>query len=212
MTDMLYFSEPKYVGCIPERKDLLCVKNIIESDVVLDVGGAMKPFDRADYVIDILPFEKREKTEEKNPRYTANTWIQRDICNKEPWPFRNKQFDFVFCGNVLEDIRDPIWVCQEMMRVGKQGHIQIPSISLELSNVEGRYKGFYHHRWLVLNLVNKLEFLYKSTALLETEFQTSKCKGSKEFSNFYWNDSFEVEERIFHSRAELVSFYKPFFE
>jgi hypothetical protein len=77
--------------------------------------------------------------------------VQWDLCDRRPWPFTDKQFDFASCTHVLEDLRDPVWVCSEMMRVAKAGYIETPSRILEQSlGVEHPlYAGFYHHRWLV---------------------------------------------------------------
>jgi hypothetical protein len=32
----------------------------------------------------------------------------------------------VICSHTLEDIRDPLWVCSEMIRIGKAGYIELP--------------------------------------------------------------------------------------
>jgi hypothetical protein len=52
---------------------------------------------------------------------------------------------------LLEDVRDPIWVCSELLRVSKAGYIEVPSRVCEQSlGVENpRHAGYYHHRWLV---------------------------------------------------------------
>src|SRR5918999_1567202 len=87
-------------------------------DLVLDVGGWAKPFPRADWVIDLMPYETRGLYDyEPDPareRFRTETWVQRDICDREPWPFAEDQFDFAVCSQTLEDIRDPVWVCSEM--------------------------------------------------------------------------------------------------
>ncbi len=51
----------------------------------------------------------------------------RDICDHEPYPFGDQEFDFVICSQTLEDVRDPIWVCSEINRIGKAGYIEVPS-------------------------------------------------------------------------------------
>ena len=56
-----------------------------------------------------------------------DTWIQRDICDREPYPFDDDELDFVICSHTLEDVRDPIWVCSEMARIAKAGYIEVPS-------------------------------------------------------------------------------------
>ncbi|NQW05123.1 MAG: methyltransferase domain-containing protein [Acidobacteria bacterium] len=106
------------------------------TDVVLDTGGWASPFNRANFILDTEPYETRGfyrtfggapfqgPTEES---FTEATWIRRDICERTPYPFADKPIDFVICSQTLEDIRDPLWVCQEMMRIGKRGYIETPS-------------------------------------------------------------------------------------
>ena len=149
---------------------------INDTDMVLDVGGGAQPLNRADYVLDIMSYENRAKfgcigTQKEN--FSKDTWIVRDICNKKCWPFKDKEFDFVLCSQVLEDIRDPIWVCQEIVRVGKMGYVEVPSISKELSRPESYfYRGYCHHRWLITLEEKKLVFFPKFSALFNLpEFQ-----------------------------------------
>ena len=51
----------------------------------------------------------------------------------EPWPFADDFFDFAVCTFTLEDVRDPIRVCEEMSRVAKAGYVEVPSLLDELS-------------------------------------------------------------------------------
>jgi hypothetical protein len=82
--------------------------------------------------------------------FRADTWLQIDVC-VSPLPFADKSVDFLICSHTLEDIRNPIWLCQEINRVAKRGYIEIPSRRMEsIRNLEHRgYPGYYHHRWLV---------------------------------------------------------------
>src|SRR5947199_9716526 len=89
------------------------------SDVVLDIGAWGCPFNRANYVMDAEPYEtrgfyRRARVGEASQgpeaeAFTKDTWIRRDICAHEPYPFKDKELDFVICSHVLEDVRDPLW-------------------------------------------------------------------------------------------------------
>lgn len=144
-----------------------------EQDLVLDVGGGIRPLSRANYVLDFLGYDQRYAVQPwfsdrwPTPFYTKDTWIQRDFCSHEPWPFADKQFDFVLCKGTLEDLRDPIWVCREMMRVGKAGYIETPTRVLEsLPGIErSRYCGHSHHHWLVEAVEGGVRFTFKHAQL-----------------------------------------------
>ena len=142
---------------------------------VIDVGGGAAPFPRADYVIDALPYEKVGAGSDGNidkkldvaSRYSADRWIQTDLCDRRPWPIANKTFDFAICSHLLEDIRDPIWVCSELRRIAHAGYIEVPSRVVEQSKgIENpRHAGYYHHRWLVTRDHVRLEFRHKPHVL-----------------------------------------------
>src|SRR5689334_18099709 len=104
--------------------------------LVLDVGGWADPFERADWVIDRRPYATRGLYERRGwieprdrgpERFSETTWIERDICDREPFPFDDDGVDFVICSQTLEDVRDPVWVCSEIERVGRAGYIETPS-------------------------------------------------------------------------------------
>ena len=103
-------------------------------DVVLDIGGWASPFNRANYILDAQPFETRGFYRTVGlpasqggdvEHFTKDRWVVRDICDHEPYPFADKMFDWVTCSHTLEDVRDPLWVCSEMMRIGKRGYIEV---------------------------------------------------------------------------------------
>ncbi len=137
---------------------------------VLDVGGGASPFPRADWVIDAVAYDQRAKLgrlELGQERFGPDTWVQWDLCAREPWPFGDGFFDFAVCSHLLEDVRDPLWVCSELNRVARAGYIETPSRVLEQSRgVEHPlYAGFYHHRWLVEEADGGLVFRLKPHSL-----------------------------------------------
>ena len=177
---------------------------------ILDVGGGDQPIKMATHVVDIQSYEERGRTckamgrVDEEEQFTKETWIQLNICDY-PWPFKDNEFDFVWCSQTLEDIRDPIGVCREMMRVGKAGYINCPAKVSELirgvkageekasweirnpttSTVKKKdiakpsvadHNGFWHHRWLVSLEGNKLIFEQKNAYACIMNFTTDKLK------------------------------------
>lgn len=186
------------------------------TDQVLDVGGWHSPFNRSNWIIDIMPYATRNRNgailREAMPeeRFTAETYLQTDIC-RTPWPFRDKQFDFVICSHTLEDIRDPVAVCAEINRVAKAGYIEVPSRLVESTKGVERpfYCGYYHHRWLCETEGTKISFLFKPAMLSAyRRFHFSagplrKINPAYEWSGFFFEGSFEFEERIIIDRDEV---------
>jgi hypothetical protein len=130
------------------------LKLIGPGDRVLDVGGAIEVFPRADVVIDILPYDERKPgpLHEIPERFDRDHWHVGDICTQEVWRrFADKEFDFVICSHTLEDVRDPIVVCEQMNRIGKAGYIETPSRFRECAraSADDVFPGWEHHRWLV---------------------------------------------------------------
>lgn len=192
---------------------------IKDTDIVLDVGGAPKPLARANYLIDIIPYDNDKADEMElehraskgyigsgEPSFTEKTWFEVDFANHERFPLADKSIDFVFCSHTLEDIGDPLWIIQEMQRVGKRGYIEVPSRVYESAYVGGNWKvykdypvGYYHHRWLIENINGVLTFVHKSPLLLLYKlFQIPHDTVEKKdtFVEYWWEDTIRAEEKF----------------
>ena len=121
---------------------------------VLDVGGWASPLPRADSVIDLFPYETRgiydyDEGKRRAERFTADAWFVRDICATQPWPFEDGAFDFSVCAQTLEDVRDPIRVCEELVRVSRAGYVEVPAPVEDLTwGIHGPWVGWSHHHWI----------------------------------------------------------------
>ena len=144
------------------------------------------------------------RAEPRPERFTADTWVMRDVCDKEPWPFADDQFDFVICAQTLEDIRDPVWVCEEMARVGKAGYVEFPSrLEEHCWGIDGEWPGWNHHRWLCRadREAQAVEFTFKFAILNLPQFHLPRalCEQLTELERIdflWWEGSFAATERI----------------
>jgi hypothetical protein len=196
------------------------LREVPDGAKVLDVGGWGKPFRRANVVIDRMPYTSRGLygfDGEEPERFDETTWVIWDICGRRPWPFHDNEFDFVVCSQTLEDVRDPVWVCSEIARVGKAGYIETPSRLEEQSyGVQGPWVGWGHHHWLVDVLTGHIDFVFKHhiihgrpsahfprgfVSLLDDDERTAKL---------WWQDSFTSDERIFVEPEALDSYLDSF--
>lgn len=183
------------------------------NDFVVDIGGWFKPLKRANKIIDILPYETRQIQNsigdpDEKERFSKSDWIVRDLCDRTPFPFKDKEADFVFCSHTLEDIRDPVWVCSEIVRIGKRGYIEVPSRALETTKgiEKWQYTGFYHHRWLVeRDTDGTLVFTHKTPALLKYPNYHLNLYVSSSVVSFFWEDSFNYKESIIIEKQDVFN-------
>ena len=190
--------------------------------VVLDVGGWAKPLPRADWVIDLLPHETRglygiEGNAGQAERFSAATWVRRDICDRGPWPFADDQFDFVVCSHTLEDVRDPLWVCSEMARVARAGYVEVPSrLEEQTYGVQGPWVGWGHHHWLCEVDGNRIEFVFKHHILhgrpeMHVPHRAWEAAAPEDrVASLWWEGSFAFGERIFIGEGELDAYLADF--
>jgi SAM-dependent methyltransferase len=199
---------------------------------VLDVGGWYHPFNLATHVIDLGSYETRHAEQALDPddaeRFTAETWVVHDVC-RPPWPFPDKFFDFVICSHLLEDVRDPLAVCRELVRVGAAGYVETPSRTREIF-AKARFfaakallghvpeVGFYHHRWFVEADVapdggTHLRFTAKTTALLERRERYitrgdigRKLTEPESGLGLFWDGGFTAEETFANPKTDYAAF------
>jgi hypothetical protein len=197
-------------------------------DVVLDIGGWADPFERADWVIDLFPYETRgfyarqgwaEVRDREPERFTRATWIQRDVCDREPLPFDDDSIDFVICSHTLEDIRDPVWVCSEINRVGKAGYIEVPSRLEEQSwGCAGEFVGWSHHRWLIDVSDGEIAFAFKVHSIHAHEDQFfppgfwSRLSEEERVHSLWWEGGFSYRERTFEDEEDTHRELRSFVE
>lgn len=204
------------------RQQLL--ERLSDDASVLDVGGWAKPLHRADWVLDLMPYATRGLYGEPDPgreHFGEGTWVVRDICDREPWPFEDEQFDFAVCAHTLEDVRDPLWVCRELQRVARAGYIEVPSRLQEQAwGVHGNWVGWSHHRWLIDVARDEIQFVFKPHLLGEpgNHFApgfAATLTPERKVQTMWWEGSFEARERIFLDDSltgylrEFVSAHAP---
>ena len=194
------------------------------SDVVIDIGGWAQPFTRADYVVDLMPYDTRGifgTIGTGAERFTRERWLNVDICS-QPLPFEDKSVDFVVCSHTLEDIRDPIHVCREMNRVAKRGYIEVPSRRMEsIWSLEHKgYPGYYHHHWLVEVDGDQITFRFKTPLMCSSWRYTfprsyvRRLAPEDRVSWLFWDGSFRAREVVQLSEGrvaeELAAFIRRY--
>jgi hypothetical protein len=116
----------------------------------------------------------------------------------------------VVCSHTLEDVRDPVWVCSEIERVGRAGYIEVPSRLEEQSvGVHGAWVGWSHHRWLVELAQDRVEFVFKSGVLQGRPEATLPAElartltADERVQTLFWSGRIGARERVFLEAEEL---------
>lgn len=107
------------------------IKNISNADLVLEIGPGATPHPRSDVFL-----EKKYDTEEELIAQSGHVGIlqtEKKIVYYvgDTFPFEDKKFDYVICSHVLEHVMNPEIFIKEIMRVGKKGYIEFPTIYYE---------------------------------------------------------------------------------
>lgn len=197
------------------------LEQVGDGDLVLDVGGGASPFPRADWVIDLMAYEDRglygPVPEPSLERFGPETWVRRDICDREPWPFPEHQFDFSVCSHTLEDVRDPLFVCGELQRVSRAGYIEVPSRLEEQSyGFQGPWVGWGHHRWLTEIDGDEITFVMKHHVMhgrgsdhFPAGFRDALSAQDRVLCLF-WSGGFSYRERVFLDAPALDAYLADF--
>jgi hypothetical protein len=199
-----------------ERSAQEILRRLPDEALVLDVGGAARPFPRADWILDHASYEARGELgwqgDRADERFDATRWVQRDVCDREPWPFADDQFDFVICSHTLEDIRDPVWACAELQRVARAGYVEVPSLHEELTyGIQGPWVGWGHHHWLAITDADAIEFIFKHHVVNRrgSHRPAGSADGLSEadrVQSLWWEDGFDARERFLLTAFELDGF------
>jgi SAM-dependent methyltransferase len=155
--------------------------NIRPEERVLDVGCGAYPFPYATMLIDLY----MEKSNHRNEslRTDGKPFLVADIYHL---PFVNKLFDFVCCSHVLEHVDNPKEACEELMRVGKRGYLETPSLMTDV--LFSWAKGM--HKWFTIIIADRIAFFEYSDRLL------------KGVNNSYWQKS--IFSKRYHPLQDIL--------
>jgi len=131
-----------------DRDDL----KIRKKEKVLEVGSGHNPCFRSNVIV--------EKFIDSNYHRSGNVKLypHQSFVNAdgENLPFKDKEFDYVICSQVLEHVDDPAKFIHEQCRVAKRGYIETPSLIGEFLFPKAS------HKWVILEIDDKLVLFEKS--------------------------------------------------
>lgn len=119
---------------------------IKKGDNVLDVGGGDSPHYRANIVVDKFATDNTHRSGDIKV-LKSQKFIEAD---GEQLPFKDNEFDYVICKQVLEHVEHPLQFVKEQARVAKMGYMETPSLLCEYVAPK------QSHKWVILEIDNKL--------------------------------------------------------
>jgi SAM-dependent methyltransferase len=125
---------------------------INKSDYVLEVGSGHNPMYRSDIIVEKFVSSNYHRCGDVKV-YPHQKLINADGAKM---PFKNKEFDYDICNQVLEHTDDPAKFLNEQCRVAKNGYIETPSILGEFLFPKKS------HKWVILDIDNKLVLFEKN--------------------------------------------------
>ena len=135
---------------------------------VLDVGSGGDPFPYATMLVDL----HTQPTNHRSAELKTNGKPFK-LADINDLPFENKSYDFVYCSHVLEHVDDPIRACAELVRVGRRGYVETPSLMTDalFCWADGM------HKWFTVVIGDRLVFF---------EYDQRLIQGVR---NGYWQES-----------------------
>lgn len=181
---MLTDLDVKFWGPSPEIVNWVS-SFIDEGASVLEIGPGVTPFFRATHFVG----------------WTAGKNIVPCDLNRDRLPFSDKQFDFIYCRHVLEDLYDPFHVCEEMSRVARAGYIETPSPLAEICRgIDGgspNWRGYIHHRYFTWDANGVLTFMTKYPVIEHVDFENElSVEDTLRRDPLLWNTYFMWKDRI----------------
>ncbi len=126
------------------------MRHVPEKGVILDLASGHNPFPKAtilsDRYLEITAHRRQEITLDGRP------FVMLDIHHL---PFRSKSADYIYCSHVIEHVDDPELVCRELMRVGKAGYIETPTL---MKDALFAWAKDLSHKWYLVQFGNRLVF------------------------------------------------------
>ena len=95
----------------------------------------------------------------------------------------------------MEDIANPTLAMDMISRIANEGYIAVPSKYREFSKIEGKHRGYIHHRWIFDYKDGKfIGFPKLSFIEYETGLHTLGNPSPRiEELSFKWNDKIDYE-------------------
>lgn len=122
------------------------------SDRVIEIGSGHSPSYRANVIVEKFIANNYHRGGSVKV-YPHQQFVNAD---GECLPFKDKEFDYAICAQVLEHVEHPELFVKEQSRVARRGYIETPSLVGEHVFPKGS------HKWVILDIDGKLVMYEKA--------------------------------------------------
>lgn len=169
------------------------VKSIKPGDRVLEIGPGATPHEKAEVFLEKTYESEEELIAQSGHVGKLNTDKRVVEYSGDIFPFEDGEFDYVICANVLEHVEDVPKFLNEIMRVGKNGYLEFPTI-------------YYDY---MLNIEEHLNILkYDNSVIYWAKKEISPIPELTAFTDFYR----EVQGKGFRFQNEVNQYLHYGFE
>jgi SAM-dependent methyltransferase len=196
----------------PER-----IKNIGESDKVLEIGPGAHPHPRSNVLLELEYRDEKEREAQFGHDNKLSTDKKIVFYDGKKFPFADKEFDYVICSHVLEHIEDVPFFLSEIFRVADKGYFEYPLVYYDYLYNFGVHVNFVKYEAGTLTYMKKANSPLASFQPVQDLFNLSIRKGYVSLVNdllpllmegFEWSKPFAVKEthdirEVCHRTIEL---------
>jgi hypothetical protein len=134
---------------------------------------------------------------------------------------RHGRFSYAICSHTLEDLAYPAVLLKYLPLVADSGFIAVPSAALELRQIEGNYRGYIHHRWIIdQDPASDRLLFYPKVSLIEqmgnnTAMQKPLAASDPRELQVYWHRTLDYgfinDDYLGPNVDAVLAMYKPLF-
>ena len=197
----------------PER-----VKSVDPDDYVLEIGPGGTPHPRSDIFLELRFDDPAVAAGQRGFAPPLKTTKEIVFYDGGRFPFHDKEFDYIICSHVLEHVDDVDAFVSEIVRVGKKGYLEYPTVYYDYIYNFPEHITLLFHRNNVLYWMPKAETGLNTFHYIQRFFYESLRKGYKDivqelkcflFQGFEWEECV-ISKRI--SSLEQLGYAPEEFE
>jgi SAM-dependent methyltransferase len=184
----------------PER-----IISIKPGDKVLEIGPGGTPHPRSDVFLELLYDDPEYFKNQRGNVAELVTTKPVVFYDGSAFPFGDREFDYIICSHVLEHVPDVPFFLNELVRVGKKGYLEYPTIYYDYVYNFDVHLNFLMNKNGVINWMKKDETRLNDFSEVQYLFYQQLSAGSTNLvienlhyfmQGFEWNDEIKYKKAL----------------